>query len=134
MFSNREKLFIFALTISLLIAVFLNIVKNAQVKNNINKVESITTYIDKQFDSISARILNIPDSELKQLINPEYDINLITRDELESIPGIGPVLAKRIIDYRNKTGKISNLEELVNIKGIGKKKLVKIQKFLYVKK
>ena len=65
---------------------------------------------------------------------PKYDINTATKLEIESLPGIGPVLAERIIAYRDKSGKILDLNELTNVKGIGEKKLRQFQKFLYIKK
>ena len=39
--------------------------------------------------------------------------------EFEDLPGIGPVLAERIVDYREKEGGYESLEELKNVKGIG---------------
>lgn len=53
----------------------------------------------------------------KVLIN----INTAGAAQLESIPGIGPVLAQRIIDYREKNGFFSSPEEIQNVTGIGPK-------------
>lgn len=55
------------------------------------------------------------------------DINRATAKELESIKGVGPAIAKRIVDYRNSHGKISRPEDLLNVRGIGSAKLEQIK-------
>jgi competence protein ComEA len=51
------------------------------------------------------------------------DINRATAEELILLKGIGPVLAKNIVEYRRKNGPFGSVEELVRVKGIGVKKL-----------
>lgn len=47
------------------------------------------------------------------------DINSADPDLLTALPGIGPTLAKRIIDYRTVSGPYDRPEELLNVEGIG---------------
>ena len=57
-------------------------------------------------------------------------LNSATRAELETLPGIGPKTAEAIMAYRSERGAFSSIEELINVKGIGPKKMEKMRPFL----
>ena len=59
-------------------------------------------------------------------------INVNTADlrELMCIPGIGEALAGRIIEYRTEHGAFNSLDELVNVKGIGEKSVLKMLPYM----
>lgn len=61
------------------------------------------------------------------------DVNINSADEemLTQLPGIGPVTAGKIVEYRQENGKFKSVDELTNVKGIGGKTLVKLKPYLY---
>lgn len=59
--------------------------------------------------------------------NEKVNINTATQDELDSLPGIGPSLAERIINYREENGNFKSTDELQNVKGIGEAKYADIK-------
>ena len=54
------------------------------------------------------------------------DINRAEKEELIALPGIGDVLAQRILLYREENGAFTSVEELLNVSGIGKKRFEEI--------
>ena len=53
------------------------------------------------------------------------NINTATSQELQTLPGIGPAMAQRIIEHRQTSGGFSTVDDLTNVKGIGEKTLEK---------
>jgi competence protein ComEA len=60
------------------------------------------------------------------------DPNLASKADLETLPGIGPVLAQRIIDYRRAHGPYKKIADLRKVSGIGRKKLEKMKPYLTI--
>lgn len=58
------------------------------------------------------------------------NINLAGKGELETLPGIGPVLAQRIIDYRQAHGVFRDISELKKVTGIGESKFSRIKELI----
>jgi len=64
--------------------------------------------------------------------NFKLNINTATADQLQQIPGLGPALAQRIVDYRDEYGPFASTDDLLNISGIGNAKLSTIIPYLTV--
>jgi competence protein ComEA len=60
------------------------------------------------------------------------NLNAATPKQLEALPGIGPVLAKRIVDFRDKKGGYKRIEELLAIPGVSEKKWQVLRQYLTV--
>lgn len=54
------------------------------------------------------------------------DINVLSAAQLKELPGIGEQLAQRIVAYREANGPFQTMEEVMNVEGIGEKKLAQI--------
>lgn len=65
--------------------------------------------------------------------NQKININTATQTELETLNGIGPSTADKIIKYREKNGKFKNINELKNISGIGESKFNGIKDNICIK-
>jgi competence protein ComEA len=60
----------------------------------------------------------------------ELSLNTVSAVELCDLPGVGPVLAERIIAYREQKGGFKSLEELKEVKGIGDKTYNRISPYV----
>ena len=61
------------------------------------------------------------------------DVNHASAAELESLPGVGPVLAQRIFDYRQEHGPFATVEDLLDVPGIGEGKLAALREALVLR-
>jgi competence protein ComEA len=59
-------------------------------------------------------------------------INTATAEELEALPGVGPVLAARIVSYRDANGPFAVIEDLLDVPGIGEGKLAALREVVLV--
>ena len=63
-------------------------------------------------------------------IDPPVDVNTADVEELQLLPAIGPVLAQRIVEYRERYGIFRSIDSLRNIERIGPKTIQKLQYYL----
>lgn len=93
--------------------------------------EKIYIYNEDESKEIEEKGIVIEDSKVETK-EQKININTAKKEELETIPGIGPALAERIIEYRNKNGKFKSIEDLKNVSGIGDKKFENIKEKIRV--
>lgn len=60
------------------------------------------------------------------------DLNTASAEELDTLPEVGPKLAKAIVAFREKSGPFRRVEDLLAVPGISKRRLEKIRPFVYV--
>ena len=89
---------------------------------NTDMVESDTA----EFDS-DAEAQNVTEN-----VQDKIDLNTADAEQLKQLPGIGDVLAERIITYREECGGFSSIEEIMNVKGIASGKFAEIKDKIYV--
>lgn len=73
----------------------------------------------------------LPSDPTEAIVFP-LDLNAATGEMLEVLPGIGPVLAQRIVEYRDLNGPFRSLGELTKVEGIGQKKLEDILELIFI--
>lgn len=91
-----------------------------ELKNNQNEENTIEQNTNIQ---ITEGTINTNIKTKQEKIN----INTATEEELDTLPGIGPSTASKIIEYRTKNGKFKSIEEIKEVSGIGDAKYEKIK-------
>ena len=71
-------------------------------------------------------------STTKQQSAELVNLNTATVTQLETLPGIGPATAQRILEYRQKSGGFKKIEELMNVRGIGEASFLKLKTLVIV--
>lgn len=89
-----------------------------------NKNEKISQYITGNSGNNDTEENNTSNSSKE---DSKVNINTANQSELDSLPGIGPSIAQKIIDYREENGNFKTIEELQNVKGIGDSKYEEIK-------
>ena len=110
-----------------------NIPSSKELKNNPNFEYITMSSGDEKNDANIRSSLSTSDSKNESAFKiSNVNINTATQTELETLPGIGPSLALKIINYRKENGKFKSIEELKNVSGIGDNKYDEIKKYIYV--
>lgn len=102
---NRKEIIALIVLISILIVI--NIVQYLKWQKN-----------KKTFELIIEESMN------------QISINTADINDLEALPGVGPALARRIIEYREKNGNFKKISDLKKVKGIGENLFKRIEPFI----
>jgi len=106
--------------------------------DNVNLAETLTEgqkiYIPKKsLNSLGTDQGRLSTYAAKSLnAKKTVNINRANEKELDSLPGIGPATAKRIVDHRNEKGMFSSIEELKEVQGISEKKFNNLKGYISV--
>ena len=102
-------------------------------KNNENMIDE--RYIISSSGGVSSKedTNSIQGSSKSTTSNAKVNINTATQEELDTLPGIGPSIASKIIDYREQNGKFNSIEEIKEVSGIGDAKYQKIKDSITIK-
>lgn len=103
--------------------------ENKQEKQNTEKIQS-----NKQSKTTekSQNTTSISTNATGKNQNTKVNINTATQTELETLPGIGPSTASKIVRYRKENGKFKSIEEIKKVNGIGESKYKKIKELIKV--
>ncbi|MDY0082783.1 MAG: helix-hairpin-helix domain-containing protein [Ignavibacteriaceae bacterium] len=100
---------------------------------SLNSQKSGSTNIDYKQEVLDFNTQDFKNIK-KKILPAEKSINLNTAaaDELANLPGIGEKTAQKIIEYRLSIKRFKNVDQLLNVKNIGDKKLKQIRKYIYI--
>lgn len=86
----------------------------------------------KKKDEIEQESKNSTEGSSESKQNIKVNINTATQTQLETLPGIGPSTALKIINYRNEKGKFKTIEEIKEVSGIGESKFNNIKDLITI--
>ncbi len=117
---TKTELLILILTVVFLLCTGVMFVLRLQAANG--KIYDISTDVIQQEwqDELYAEKVNAVKEVPEPTAENPLDINTATAEELILLPSIGPVLAERIIGYREENGSFKDKKEIMDVKGIGK--------------
>lgn len=99
---------------------------------NKDEEKEIRTSTKQYITTESGNNVVIDDNNVKKQGKYLVNINEATQTELETLPGIGPSIALKIIYYREENGKFSSVEDIKNVSGIGENKFENIRELICI--
>ena len=132
-FTPQERLIIYILGFAIALGIFLNIWSRSSTPD-VSSAQFTYTQLDSIFTTLSsAASRDGADLYGKNPAEEAYllkQINVMTESDFEALPGIGPVLSKRIVQFRTTHGGFAAFDNILAVPGIGTKRLEVIRECL----
>ena len=142
-FTRQERIVIYFLVVTLGVGAVLRLVRNQRIEkqltpNRFYEEEQQFIKITEQINSDSLQFVDKDNSTPESsgvdtltegivVVVNLVNLNTAGVNELSKLPGIGPAIAERIKDYRDRNGPFKNKSDIVLVKGIGKKLYTRIE-------
>ena len=110
--------------------------ENLKVVDAVNAAGGLTEFADTEIINLAEPLsdgqhVHIPTKKIiLQETSSNTNINTADEDELQKIKGVGPSIAKRIIDFRETNGDFQTIEDIKKVRGIGEKTFEKMKDFI----
>lgn len=105
--------------------------RNARAAAELAKLDSLYLGLESASSHVAPRTSRTSRSTFgPSLPSKPIPINTATLAQLDQLPGIGPALAQRIIDYRTEHGPFTSVDDLTKVRGIGPALMEKIRAFV----
>ena len=104
-----------------------------QIENEIAEFKSLNVDIAESTLNNTQEFLSKSDDIKPKISVKSLDVNTASKNDLMTLPKIGPVTAEKIIQYRDNFGPFKSIENLLKIKGIGQKTLDQLKPFIQIK-
>ena len=106
--------------------------KDSRIKDAVAACGDFTPLADKGRINLAQKLtdgmqVNVPSAAKDGSNAAMVNINTATKDELDTLPGVGPATAEKIIEYRETNGYFKSIEDIKNVRGIGEAKFSKMQ-------
>ena len=95
-------------------------------------MQSTPAAINKPTDSKATATSAAATDSNGHSVKTKLNVNTATAEQLDALPGIGPVLAGRIIEYRRQNGSFTSISQLADVQGIGQERLIAIMEYITV--
>ena len=109
----------------------IHIPTNQEVEEN--KKQNVKEDENNEYITNSSKTATNENTNNKEAKQSKININKATQEELDTLPGIGPSTAMKIIEYRKEKGNFKTIEEIKEVSGIGEAKYSKIKDLIIVK-
>jgi competence ComEA-like helix-hairpin-helix protein len=132
-FTDNEKRILIVLGAGLVIGIAIAAYQGHRAELDIPDFSEIYAHTDSVFHERSARIPKPGGTDappLALLAEGSININTASKEELTLLPGIGDVFAERIILYREDNGAFESDRDLLNVSGIGERRLEIIRPYI----
>ena len=97
-----------------------------------DKTQEVVTGKSTDITNTTSVNTNLSTNKKSKTDIEKINLNKATQTELETLPGIGPSTAEKIIAYRKENGNFKNIEDIMNVNGIGESKYSKISDLINV--
>lgn len=107
------------------------IVENAPLSSNleVQTPESLPSVLQGEESEL---IESDPSGPQEVLVEKSINLNSATLEELDKLPGVGPTIAQRIIDYREQNNGFYDIQEIMEVSGIGEKTFARLEPYIFV--